>query len=223
MRHMRLSNLVLVGVLLLAFTVPMAASSWSVNVSLGRWPQTPRWSNVFILERDVTYTYSLSAYRWGRESVSGELSMTRTGSNVRMTYRIGSASGSVTTPYDPQAMVGALMLDALTRTSIDYVGIQLLATPFKFTLWLEHFEEATFRNGRVWEVSGQPPIRFDAQPKSWRDEDHWEGQIRQGSSTLLSMEIDLNEPLPVYLETRDGDYRFSAELRVQRAPGRILR
>lgn len=223
MRHKPLFHMLLIGFLSVALAVPVAANSWSLNVQVGRWPQSPRWSNVFALERDVTYTYTLKAYRWGWESVTGELTITRTGSNIRMSYRVGSASGSVTTPYDPQAMVGALLLDALTHTSIDYAGVQLLATPFKFTPWLEHFEEATFRNGRVWEVSGHPPLRFDAQPKGWREDNEWEGQIRRGSNTLLSMEIDLNEPLPLYMETRDGEYRFSAELRVQRTPVRILR
>lgn len=223
MRRKALFHTLIVGLLVLACALPAVASSWSVNVSVGRWPQPARWSNVFALERDITYTYVLTAYRWGWESVTGELNMTRTGSNVRMSYRVGSASGSVTTAYDPEAMVGALLLDALTHTSIDYAGVQLLATPFKFTPWLEHFEEASFRSGRVWEISGQPPLRFEAQPVGWREDNEWTGQIRRGSNTLLSMEIDLYEPLPTYLETRDGDYRFSAELRVQRTPVRILR
>lgn len=224
MAKIRLTHVLIIPLLLVALAVPTGASgSLSLSFSFGRYSGSSRWSNPFSLERDVTYTYSLTAYRWGWQETSGELNITRSGSTVRLSYNVGSASGTVTAPYDPQAMVGALLLDALTHTSIDYAGMQLLATPFKFTPWLEQFSEATFRNGRVWEVSGHPPLRFEAQQKGWRSDSEWEGQLRQGSRTLLSMEVDLNQPLPVYLETRDGEYRFTAELRVHRTPGRILR
>lgn len=224
MKKTRLSHVLIVAVLLAAVALPVsAAGSLSLSFSFGRYPTVSRWHDVFSLERDVTYTYHLKAYRWGWESASGELSITRAGSGVRMSYRVGNASGTVTAAYDPEAMVGALLLDALTNTSIDYAGVQMLTTPFKFTPWLEQFSQATFRNGRVWEVSGHPSVRFDAQQKGWRKDTEWDGELRRGSQTILNLQIDLEEPMPLYVESRDGEYRFSAELRVQRTQGRILR
>lgn len=224
MRHNRAFQMIAVSLLVTFLATPMSAATWSVNLSFGRWYDTNRWSDIFSLERDVTYVYRLKAYRWGRETQTGELSIIRSGSTVRMSYAVGAATGTVTSPLDADAMVGAMLLSALTGPrSVDYAGVQMLTTPFKFMQWHEMFAEADFRNGRVWEISGQPPIRFDAESKGWRNETVYEGEIRQGSSTLLELEIDLDEPLPRYVESQDGEWRFTAELRIERSTGRILR
>lgn len=214
-------------IILLAFVVllatPVAAFEWEASINW-RWYPEARWDDLFDLESGTTYIYDLTAYRWGRAALDGELRLERSGSQMRITYSVGKTTGRAVTASDPQAIVGGLMLAAMTGSdALSYEALELLVTPLKFVQWLDSFADARFRDGRVWEEFAQPPVRFEAREVRRWDQSAYEGEVRRGSQTVLSMSIDLDQPLPLRVESTSGEWRFVAELRSQRSSQRILR
>jgi len=223
MRRMHLIRSLLVFATLALLTLPAAALDLSFSASW-YWSSDPRWDALFDLESGVTYVYDLTAVRRGRPVFYGELRLTRSGSQVTVDYRVDRATGRVTAPDDPLALTGALVLAAVNGSQgLDYESLQLLLTPLRFAQWAELFAEARFRNGRVWEDYAQPPVRFEANEVGPRGGRVYEGRVRRGSETLFTLMIDLDEPLPVWVEAEGGDWRFTAELRTERKPQLILR
>lgn len=201
----------LLAMLLLSVTAMAAPPLWTPP---GRALGQQIWLGMFDLEPGVTYTYDLRGTHWSRGTIRGELSFTSiAGGSVRFWYDIDGWSGRGTAAADPQALAGAVLLSAISQPGPrDTETLQLLAAPFYWVNWVDHFYDARFRDGSVWEEYTSPPTRFEAKQSRGAFSTVYEGQIVVGRETVARLWLDLWEPLPERVVVFDGRWEFSAQL-----------
>lgn len=192
------------GTVLAAFVVwlALALGAQAAGAPARYSPPGDKWTGVFRLEPGVTYTYVLSAAERGRPVLRFEergrlnIWLAPGGSQeIRFSYTVGGVQRSGTAPNNPHALAGAVLLSALTGPNpLPENALRLLSTSLQWIQWADLFTESTlFRNGTVWEVYQNPPLRFTA---TRRANETYEGQVTLGRETLLELRIKLSEPLP---------------------------
>lgn len=201
----------LFGLMVLSATAMAAPPPWTPP---GRSIGQQVWWAMFDLEQGTTYTYDLRGTSWNRGAIRGELSFSPTyGGSVRFSYNVNGISGQGTAPADPQALAGAVLLSAVSRSgNVDVETLQLLAAPFYWVNWVDQFYDARFRNGIVWEEFTSPPTRFEAKQTFGAFSTSYEGQFIVGRDTVARLWLDLWEPLPERIVVMDGRWEFSAQL-----------
>lgn len=206
-------------ILALVFGASPAVQAWGTPPNWtppGERTSQPAWSALFDFDDGRTVRFDLSMTRRGRIQTEGTLHLSYWGSDeLQFGYSIGRVSAHGTAPANPQALVGAITLSALSER-IDWTALQMLLTPFHFVQWYEAFETARFRNGTVWQEMRNPPARFEA---SRSRNGVYDGTVYVGRNAALHLAIDLNQPLPLTASVTDGDLTYRASMQASLPPG----
>lgn len=214
--RIRIIAFLLVSLVLGAALTAEAWSSVDFWTPPGQRVGQPAWSSLFDFDYGTTYRFDLSATRRNRTRAEGTLELKRWNRDeLQFEYSIGRVSGRGTASADPQALVGALTISALSEGA-DWTTLQMILTPLRFVQWYDAFESARFRNGVVWQEMRNPPIRFEAT----RGRDGvYDGTVYVGRNAVLSLSIDPTKPLPTSASVNDGDLTYRATLGTALPPG----
>lgn len=210
--------------------IGLAAAShafWDIGSSQytnAHWQTDTSWRALFKLANRTDYTYKLTARQYGRVLASGEFTLRRRGNTLYYTLTSGHSKEEGDVSYDAQALAGAVLLSAIDPTqSFSEAEQHMVMTPVMFIRWYSQFEQADFGNYFVWEQGARPTVRFVAERHGWGADAVYYGSLQQDWRTVLTLRIDLREPLPLYIAFEKDGRRYEAQLVTDKTSAPILR
>lgn len=167
------------------------------------------WNEMLRFDTTASYQYALT--RWKDDiPVIGSLSIQTiempSGVALSLSYEIdGQRDGLHARPL-ASTPAEALMASLLASSRWSLEDIRLLWTPFAFIPWATYFVGMPWRAGEGWTMRSLGNESFRVEEVA-RDEDGctiYRGHLQRYGQTVLTLEINLDLPLPTYVQWVDA-------------------